>query len=411
MRIVVTTLGCKLNLAESESLARRLGAAGHEIVSDLESADLQVVNTCTVTHVAARDSRKAVRRGHRAGVATVVAGCWVDGDPHAAESIEADLLVPNHLKEELPALIARRYGSPPTAGEGTGLTMPLGHTRAMVKIEDGCSMGCSFCVIPGVRGSQRSRPLDDVVEEVSGLVSSGVPEVVLTGVQISSWRENGLRLVDLVHALLKAVPMRRLRLSSLAPWRFDHRLIDLWDDSRLCRHIHLSLQSGCDATLRRMHRPYTVAEYAELVATVRRAVPGVAMTTDVIVGFPGETEAEHRESLELVRSLELAKIHVFRYSPRPGTEAAAFSDRVAPDVVAERMDRMLEVARASEQRFRQRLVGSTVDVLWEERRGGVWRGLTDTYVRVLTPVGEQDLRGTMSSVRIVDVTADGLIGD
>ena len=407
MQIKVTTLGCKLNLAESESLARRLTAAGHTIVSELDQAQLHIVNSCTVTHVAARDTRKAVRRGQRRGVPTVVAGCWVDGDPTAATAIEADLVVPNHLKEQLPTLIDQQWGG--SAAKPAVCAMPLGHTRAMVKVEDGCSVGCSFCIIPTVRGPQRSRPAAEVLEEIASLVVGDVPEVVLTGVQISAWRQGDLRLVDLVSRVLSSTAVRRLRLSSLAPWRFDERLLELWADERLCRHVHLSLQSGCDATLRRMRRPYTVAEYSGLVDRLRTAVPGVAMTTDVIVGFPGETDAEFAASLEQVRSLELAKVHVFRYSPRPGTDAADHADVVPQPVVAERMEQMLEVAAVNERAFQQGLLGHTVRVLWEERRNGLWRGLTDSYVRVLTPVGSDDLRGAETAVRVVECCDDGLL--
>ncbi len=409
MRVLLTTLGCKLNLAESESVARQLVSAGHTVVSDLESADLQVVNSCTVTHVAARDTRKAVRRGRRAGVPTVVAGCWVDGDPRAAEEIGAELVVPNHLKAELPALIESTFGAAASTGGTPCGPMPLGHTRAMVKVDDGCSMGCAFCIIPHVRGPQRSRPLQEVLDEVALLVAAGVPEVVLTGVQISSWREGPLRLVDLVREVLSSTGARRLRLSSLAPWRFDERLLELWSDGRVCRHVHLSLQSGCDATLQRMRRPYTVGEYAELVARIRRAIPGVAITSDVIVGFPGETEEDFDESLQRVRELELAKVHVFRFSPRPGTEAASLEGAVGSQTIARRMGQMLEIAADNERRFHERLVGSTVEVLWEERRNGMWRGLTDTYIRVLRAVGTDDLRGSTSLVYIVDTSEEGLI--
>ncbi|MEM8963426.1 MAG: MiaB/RimO family radical SAM methylthiotransferase, partial [Acidobacteriota bacterium] len=294
MKVYFSNLGCKLNQAEVESLARQFVAAGHRLVTSLERADLHVVNSCTVTHLAARDSRKVARRGHRldSGMRTVLTGCYASGSPEEAAAVAGvDLVVPNADKDRLLDRVHAAFPEavPKTERPLSETYVPLGfgNTRAGVKIEDGCNMTCAFCIIPTTRGRQRSRSLEEVVDEVAALTAAGFPEVVITGVQISHYDHDGRRLFDVVKAVLERTAVPRLRVTSIAPWRFDERLLELWTDPRLCRHVHLSLQSGADATLKRMRRPYTAATYAGLVDRIRNAVPGMAVTTDVIVGFPG----------------------------------------------------------------------------------------------------------------------------
>jgi len=279
-----------------------------------------------------------------------------------------------------------------------------------VKIEDGCNMRCAFCIIPFTRGAQRSRPLAEVVEEVDARVREGHREVVITGVQISAWRHEGDRLPDLVRAILAGTDVPRLRLTSIAPWDLDARLLDLWDDPRLCRHLHLSLQSGATATLRRMRRPYTAESYLALLARVRAAVPGVAITTDVIVGFPGETDAEFAESLATVEAARFAKVHVFPYSAREGTEAEAMPGQVAPETKKERMDRMLAAAARAELGFHRDHLGTRATVLWERPRDGMGQGLTDNYLRVLSAEGA-GLWNRFSEVELVELAAEGVRGE
>jgi threonylcarbamoyladenosine tRNA methylthiotransferase MtaB len=271
-------------------------------------------------------------------------------------------------------------------------------------------MRCSFCIIPFTRGAQRSRPVAEVVAEVGRLVERGTREVVLTGVQISAYRAGGARLADLVAAVLGETAVPRLRLTSIAPWRLDRRLLTLWADPRLCRHVHLSLQSGCDATLRRMRRPYTAARFAAAVAAIRDAAPGVAVTTDVIVGFPGEDETEFQESLAFTAGTGFARVHAFPYSRRTGTAAAAHGDGVPVAAVRRRMAAMLAVAEASERRYRERHVGATVEVLWERRRAVRWRGLTGNYLRVYAPVEGEELGNRITEARLLALSGDGLLG-
>lgn len=415
MRVHFTNLGCKLNQAEVERLARDFTAAGHEVVASLVEADLHVVNSCTVTHVAARGSRKEAGRARRSGrpVRTVLTGCYATEAPEeAARLAGVDLVVPNAEKDRLLARVNEAFPDAAPAEPELPVPyvpLPFGNTRALVKVEDGCNMRCAFCIIPFTRGPQRSRPVPEVVAEVRGLVGRGYREIVVTGVQISAWRSEGLRLAGLTRALLAETDVPRLRLTSIAPWELDEPLLDLWSDRRLCRHLHLSLQSGATATLRRMRRPYTSEGYLDLLARVRAAVPGVAITTDVIVGFPGETADEFAESLGTVQAAGFAKVHVFPYSPRPGTEAAGMPGAVSSEARGDRMRRMLDAAARAEQDFKRAHLGTRQTVLWEKPRNGMGHGLTDNYLRVLSPAGAQ-LWNRFSEVELIEIEEGGVRG-
>jgi threonylcarbamoyladenosine tRNA methylthiotransferase MtaB len=415
MRVCFTNLGCKLNQAEIERLARDLTAAGHRVVDSLEEADLHVINSCTVTHTAARSSRKAAGRARRAGlpVRTVLTGCHVSEDPEAAARIAGvDLVVPNHEKDRLVERIHAAF--PEAALEAPEIPvpyvpLPFGHTRALVKVEDGCNMRCAFCIIPATRGRQRSRTLPEVVDDVRALVRAGYREIVATGVQISAYRWGEARLFELVRAILAETEAPRLRLTSIAPWDLDERLLTLWEDRRLCRHLHLSLQSGATATLRRMRRPYTAEGYLQLLENVRAAIPGVAVTTDVLAGFPGETVDEFAESLATVEAARFAKVHVFPFSPRPGTEAEGLPGPVPPEEKKLRTERMLALAARAEVDFRRAHLGRRETVLWEHPRDGMGHGLTDNYIRVLCPDGA-GLWNRFSEVELVELVEEGVVG-
>ncbi len=396
MQVCFTNLGCKLNQAELEHLARDFSRAGHSVTRDLASADLHVVNTCTVTHVAARDSRKVARRGRRLNpeIRTVLTGCYVsegEDEDQVRTAMGADLIVPNHDKERLLEAVHNAFPEllHPASARSPEADLPyaavgFGNSRALVKIEDGCNMHCAFCIIPKTRGRQRSRPAAEVVAEVRELTAAGFPEIVLTGVQISSYRWQGTGLFDLTARLLEETGAHRLRLTSIAPWQFDQRLLGLFDSGRLSRHVHLSLQSGSTATLERMQRPYSTTEFAALVDLLRKRISGIAITTDVIAGFPGETEAEFEESLAFVRELGFARVHVFPYSIRPGTKAAGLPEPIGPAAKKERVQRLLAVAAHSERAFIASQIGSPAEVLWESERQGTWHGTSDNYIRVQT---------------------------
>ncbi len=420
MRVFFSNLGCKLNQAEVDRLARRFVAAGHSLAPNLEAAELHVVNSCTVTHLAARDSRKLARRGRRRNGAlrTVLTGCYATAEPQEAANLAGvDLVVTNEHKERVLELVHEAFPESRPVSSPTPIpcvpilseTRLRGRARALVKIEDGCNMRCSFCIIPSTRGRQRSRPLDEVVAEVRALVAGGYAEVVVTGVQISEYDAGGRRLFDLVAALLERTDVPRLRLTSIAPWKFDDRLLELWADSRLCRHVHMSLQSGSTATLRRMRRPYTAGGYAALADRLRAAIPGLALTTDVIVGFPGETRQEFEDSLAFVEKVAFARPHVFTFSPRAGTHAATLPDQVPHEEKKARVAEMRSLARESDRAFRRRQLGQTFDVVWEERKTGRWGGLTDNYVRVFAETG-RDLTGAIRPARLEAVVPGGVEG-
>jgi threonylcarbamoyladenosine tRNA methylthiotransferase MtaB len=396
MRVYFTNLGCKLNQAELEALARRMRADGHQIATSLEAADLHVVNSCTVTHIAARTSRKVARQGSRSASTprTVLTGCYAtESTTEAAALAGVDLVVPNNEKNRLLEHLYERFPEWRPTRSSERVLVPwvpieFGNSRALVKIEDGCNMRCTFCVIPLTRGRQTSRDADGLVDEVRSLVRGGYRELVITGVQISSYRSGDLRLVDLVHRMLHETEIERLRLTSIAPWDFDPELLDLLGSGRVCRHVHLSLQSGCDRTLEAMRRPYTTAAFATLVDSLHRAVPDLAITTDVIVGFPGESERDFQASLDFVESMRFAKVHAFPYSPRAGTEAAGMSDRVHDATRRTRMARMLDIADRAQESFQERQLGKSVPVLWERKTNAGWAGTSDNYLKVTTTTAE-----------------------
>lgn len=415
MRVFLSNLGCKLNQAEMEHLGRQLERAGYLLADSLTGADLHVVNTCNVTHIAARDSRKLARRGHRldANIRTVLTGCYVTGQPdEAARLAGVDLVVPNRDKDRLVERIAERFPEllPRTMTSDPGpvpcSALEFGNSRALVKIEDGCNMRCSFCVIPAMRGPQTSRPLDEILQEVTALSADGRLEIVITGVQISSYSWQGKGLYDLTRSILEQTAVARLRLTSIAPWQFDRRLLDLFATRRLCRHVHLSLQSGSSRTLKRMRRPYTSAGFADLVAMIRRRIPGIAITTDVIVGFPGESADEFEESLEFCRQMGFSRLHAFPFSARPGTEAAEMPRQVEHAEKRRRMARMLTAADEGRRSFEREHVDSVAEVLWEYRRDGSWYGMTDNYLRVVTE-SDDDLAHRITPVQL---TARGEVG-
>ncbi|MBL7202631.1 MAG: tRNA (N(6)-L-threonylcarbamoyladenosine(37)-C(2))-methylthiotransferase MtaB [Anaerolineae bacterium] len=415
LRVYLESVGCKLNQCERDALARQFTEAGYDVVRCAEDADLCVVNTCAVTHVAARKSRQRVRALGRAnpGARLVATGCYAG---IGEEGLSADLVVPNDRKEALVSLVEARLdlweldrgpaGPRADAGEGA-----ISRTRPMVKIQDGCDNACTYCIVHVLRGKQRSQPRAEILAQVREWVRQGYHEVVLTGVHVGSYgRDSGDGLFDLVCAILADSPPERLRLSSIEPWDLTPEFYALWEDPRLCRHLHLPLQSGCDAVLSRMNRHYSAAEFARLVTQARDAIPGLAVTTDLIAGFPGETEEEHGASAAFVEGLAFARAHVFAYSERPGTPAADMPDPVDPPVRQRRARELREIARRSGEAFRRGFVGQTLAVLWEARGpDGRWSGLTDHYVRVYAD-SDEDLANALRLTRLTALEPGGLSG-
>jgi threonylcarbamoyladenosine tRNA methylthiotransferase MtaB len=411
-RVALDTIGCKLNQAEIQLLARQLAQAGYRLVSADDEADVYILNTCTITHVADRRCRQRLRLARRRnpGGVVVAIGCYAERAGKELEQIEGvDLVLGNDQKSDLlPRLEELGYLSRPGDSQGD-LTIADFRTRAFVKVHEGCNSSCAYCIVPVVRGKERSLPADQVVSEVKGRVAEGYKEVVLTGTKIGLYRHDDVNLVGLLPRLLTETGVERLRLSSLQPREISPELLGLWRDRRLCRHFHLALQSGSDAVLRRMKRGYTVSSYQRAVALIREIAPEAAITTDIIVGFPGETEAEFNDSYELCRQIGFARIHVFPYSPRSGTQAAGMPERVGDGGKRERSRKMLALARESAQNFRQKFLGKTMPVLWEKQADGVWSGLTDNYVRVYTR-SSQALTNKLLPVRLTEIKGDGVWG-
>ncbi|HWQ27994.1 MAG TPA: MiaB/RimO family radical SAM methylthiotransferase, partial [Dehalococcoidia bacterium] len=390
-----------------EAIARELIARGCEVIDRPSVADAYIINTCSVTHVADRKSRHLVRLARRLGgpnAPVALTGCYPEtAGAEVARATGADLVLGNRDK---PALVTSLLGHARRPAHAPA--RPL-RTRAFVKAQEGCNDVCAFCIVPRTRGREVSVPVDRVVAEVAQREAAGVQEVVITGTQLGAYgRDIGATLADLIRAVLAETSVPRIRVSSLQPQDITPELVALWEDPRLCRHVHLALQSGCDATLARMRRRYDTKRFREAVELIRAAVPGVAITTDVIVGFPGETPSEFEMSLAFCEDVGFAGIHVFPYSRRQGTTADKLPGHVAPPVKQERVRRMLAVAEASARRFREAHVGQVVSVLWEGRArgdpaGDTWEGLTDDYVRVRARSGA-DLLNRITGAR---VTANG----
>ena len=405
MRIALDTLGCKLNQAETELLARELARAGHSIVSRTEPADVYLLNTCTVTHVADGKSRQLLRQARRRNpdALVVATGCYAERAPEELGRLDAvDRVVGNDRKTDLPGLLAG-LGCDAIAlvpDETPPRQSPASRTRSFVKIQDGCTSFCAYCIVPLVRGSETSLPADEILAEARQRVAEGYQEVVLTGTKVGAYNHDGIDLRGLLERILTGTGVPRLRLSSLQPQEMTPGLVRLWDDDRLCSHFHLSLQSGSDRVLRRMKRRYLTGEFRQAVSRVRERLPDAAITTDVIVGFPGETDEDFEESYRFCQEMELGRIHVFPFSPRAATEAALLSGQVDSGVKQRRAQSMLSLAEESARRFRERFSGRTMAVLWEQRDAdGRWSGVTDNYIRVYTE-SEEDLGNQLTVVRL-----------
>ncbi len=411
MKIHLRMLGCRLNQSEVETMARQFQRQGHEIVDDPTLADQIVVNTCAVTQDAVHDSRKLVRQLHRANdqAAITVTGCYAQiapqeiavlpGVAHVIDNLGKDTLVPTLTGQPI-----EPFDAEPIARD---TPQHLVRTRSFIKVQDGCDNACTFCVTTIARGAGRSRSIDDVVREVNALHAAGCQETVLTGVHLGSYGQDlgmGDGLSQLVRVLLDQTRIPRLRLSSLEPWDLSPQFFDLWQDERLCPHLHLPLQSGCDATLKRMARHTRQQPFRELVEAARERIPDLCLTTDLIVGFPGESDDEFAASAAFVESLDFAGMHIFRYSRRPGTAAARMRGHIAEEIKKARSSRMIDLAGAMERRYAERFTGTMRNVLWEHIAGVTGDGFvnvgyTDNYIRVgcLHP---RALTGTITPTRL-----------
>ncbi len=420
MRIYLDTIGCRLNQSEIEAIGGQFRAGGHELVPAAGDADLAVINTCAVTTDAASESRKLIRRVQREGAGEVIAtGCWATLNPTEAAALPGvHRVVPNSQKEFLvPDLLGipqEIFDLEPVARQplpGTRL-----RTRAFIKVQDGCDNRCTFCITTIARGAGHSRPEAAIFADIHAALSGGAQEIVLTGVHLGSWGQDfapGQHLSHLVAGILRETDVPRLRLSSLEPWDLDEDFFSLWAaNPRLCPHLHLPLQSGCDATLRRMARKTTQASFRRLAAAARAARPNIALTTDLIAGFPGETESEFAATSEFVAGMAFADAHIFTYSERPGTAAATMPHPVPHPARRERHARLRAIVDESAARYRQRFIGATLDVLWESARelgpdGWKMGGMAENGLRVHA-TAPRDLWKEITSVR-VSADVNGLL--
>jgi threonylcarbamoyladenosine tRNA methylthiotransferase MtaB len=415
----VLTLGCKLNLADSEEIARGLRGAGYDVVDRVCEADAYVINTCSVTHVADAKSRRLIRSVRRLSpaAAVTVTGCFPQSAGFdAVEALGADLVVGtrDHDKTTLVDYLAAR-DAPALRTQNSELrTRPL-HTRAFIKAQEGCNDVCAFCIVPRTRGREESRSIEQVAAEVARAVEAGAREAVITGTQLGAWGPDlapALKPHHLISGVLERTEVPRLRFSSLQPQDITPELLGLWEDPRLMPHFHLALQSGSEATLGAMRRRYTANGFREAAARIRAAVPDAAITTDVIAGFPGESDGDFEATLELCRDVAFARLHCFPYSQRARTAAARMPGQVPPGVKQERMRRLLALGDELSRAFRARFAGSTRPVLWEEEREvegeRLWFGHSDNYLPVYAP--GTNLRNRVTRALIGEVYHDGVTG-
>lgn len=463
----VTTLGCKVNQADSEAISEQMCHAGFAQRDFNDSADVYIVNTCTVTHMGDRSSRSLISQAHRRHPDSllVVTGCYAELNPSAVASLPGvDIVVGNTQKDALadaitryqsseksgalseqpawdntapllaqehrllPILDQQHIGSDEPQPENPSTLSPFMHevperftsrTRVQMKVQDGCDNRCTYCIVPTVRGHSRSRSMASVVEQVRRKTRAGYQEIVLTGIHLGDYHpdENEhLDLGDLIAALLKETEMPRIRVSSLEPEDFRLEWLELWENPRMCRHLHLPMQSGSDTILRRMARRYNSTRYATIVTEAKRLVPGIAISTDIITGFPGETDDDFEQTYQLAQQLQFAKSHVFRFSPRHGTAAARMKGQIRDEVKKARSERLLALNEEHSRLFRQQFLGETVEVLVEHPRHDKWEGLTDNYVRVELhelpplPSGTSSWQHSLMKARLSHLVDDGIYG-
>ena len=430
-KIAFYTLGCKVNQSDTASMERLFREAGYEIVDFAEKADIYLINTCVVTNMGQRKSRQMIHRAIRKNpnAFIVVSGCYPQTAAEEVKAIQGvDLIIGNQDRAAVVTLVEAaateqsidaydnvKKLSAQTAFEELSADCETEKTRAFLKIQEGCNQFCTYCIIPYARGPLRSRSLENIKDEVEKLVAAGFSEVVLIGIHLGAYGKelkNGTSLTDAVKAALAVTGLARVRLGSLESVEVGEDLLDLMaSDERVQRQLHLPLQTGCDDVLKSMHRPYDTKIFAELIQKIRAKLPDVAITTDVIVGFPGETEENFAATKEFVRSCGFSKIHIFPFSPRKGTPAASFSGVVSEKVKQRRAVELADVDRESHEKYCDSMLDKTVTVLFEQESAeGLWEGLSGNYVRVYAK-SEDNLSGKIRKITLKDLYKDGMIGE
>ena len=435
-KVLIRTHGCKLNQADSDAIARQFIEAGYRLVNSVSEADIFVLNTCTVTANADAKARQALRAARRANPTAIIvaAGCYPQRATQELHELDAvSLVVNNTQKDELVsqvvALHHRSSSSLPLVDPNpVGLENPnvfplvaagTRRSRAMIKIQEGCDQVCAYCIVPKVRGRERSIPPATLIREINQRTEEGFQEVVLTGTQLGTYGFDLVQvdLVSLLRRILAETAVPRIRVSSLQPQEISAELLQLWENRRLCPHFHVPLQSGSDSILKSMRRRYDTARFGQSVGLIRELIRDPGITTDLIVGFPGEGQAEFRQSREFAAGIGFSDMHIFPYSRRPGTSAHHFDGQVDAGDKRSRVNQMLEVTSRTSQEFRRKQVGQIRQVLWESCResGGTrtWNGLTDNYIRVyaVTPVTGSNLHNTITPARITALDRGDVAGE
>ncbi len=431
-KIAFYTLGCKVNQADTASMENLFLRSGHQLVSFDGEADVYIINTCVVTNTGQRKSRQTIHRAIRKNpnALIVVTGCYPQT---AAEEVKAiagvDMIIGNQDRAQIVQLVEERLAhrqtdtldavhklTASTAFEEMAAGDITDKTRAFLKIQEGCNQFCTYCIIPYARGPLRSRSLESIRTETQRLISAGFKEIVLIGIHLGCYgKENhdGPTLYDAVKTVLDVPGVQRLRLGSLESVEVEPRLLTLMqEDARFCRHLHLPLQSGCDKTLQDMHRPYTTAKFKTLLADIKTKVPDIAITTDVIVGFPGETEADFETTCKFAESCGFSKMHIFPFSARKGTPAEKFAGAVTEAVKKERADILGKIDETMHKTFLQAMVGQNAEVLFEQPAGeDYFEGLTGNYQRVFVKCGGRNLGGEILPVKITAFDGEKLLGE
>ncbi|MAQ54870.1 MAG: tRNA (N(6)-L-threonylcarbamoyladenosine(37)-C(2))-methylthiotransferase MtaB [Chloroflexi bacterium] len=419
-KVAIHTHGCKLNQADSQVLARQFQEAGFRVVRSATQADVVILNSCTVTANSDSKARQYLRRARRANpdALVVATGCYAQRAKDELSAMEeVSLVLDNRQKETLVSTVAAKLNVVADSSiQNAPVAAPVGRSRAMVKIQEGCDQVCAYCIVPKVRGRERSIPPEEIIAEINGRSENGCREAVLTGTQLGTYGFDlpGIDLRDLIKRVLAETSIDRLRVSSLQAQEITHELLELWDDPRLCPHLHIPLQSGSDTILRSMRRRYDTARFAETVELVRKKIPDAGMTTDIIVGFPGEGEREFAESYSFAMSVGFSDMHVFPYSIRPGTSAAHLDGQVEVIKKRERTGEMLELAATAVREFRLGSLGQTRPVLWEPGKGrdagGIWSGLTDNYLRVKAQ-SDRELGNVITDAHLIGLDGDWVTGE
>ncbi|WP_270941351.1 tRNA (N(6)-L-threonylcarbamoyladenosine(37)-C(2))-methylthiotransferase MtaB [Romboutsia lituseburensis] len=421
-KVAFYTLGCKVNQYETEAMLEMFEKDGYTQVDSEEFADVYVINTCTVTHMSDRKSRQYIRRMKKKNPDAIIAvvGCYSQVSPEEILEIEEVNLVMGtnerrQIVEEIKKIDSSQKASTVDdimkvrAFEEIEISQSNGRTRAFMKIQDGCDRFCSYCIIPYARGGKvRSRNKESILEEVQKLASNGYKEIVLTGIHVASYgkdlKDEQMTLLSVIKEINEVEEIERIRLSSVEPVLFTDEFVnEVSKMPKVCPHYHLSLQSGCDETLKRMNRRYTTTEYKEIVDRLRENIPNVAITTDVIVGFPGETNDEFNKTYEFLRDIELSQMHIFKYSPRKGTPAATMENQIDPQMKQFRSDKLLNLNKENFNKFASKFVGQELDVLFEQSvEQNRYEGLTSNYIRVVVET-DKDIQGQILKTKILDV--------